>query len=442
MATTDFLLKPTAQPTRVQSTVADAASQQRSPQSTPANSFSSVYAQQQRNAEVKQQQSLQAKQRNDAILQDKQQAARQAAAKNTPAVKDKPAVAAKDRTDTKDTRSTVDQAAAAPEQDRVKPAADTEQNPSAQQAGEALEQNPQEEDLIDPLLLMAMAAVPVEMATQISTEAVEAGVDVLANQGKASLNLSLDSDEAEPELLEDEDVVVGLKTIEKIDTAIPADKAALVSATAGKNSENFAEKVAAEKSTVAAMSETVKAAPDTLLNNKAVTPTDTIRADMQPRQESLLAAQQVRQVPGAPIAMQQPGWTQEVTDRVMWMSAQNLKSAEIKLDPAELGRLDIKVDMSQEQTQVTFASANAGVRDSLESQMFRLRELLAQQGLQNVDVNVSDQSQQQAESQAQASARSGGNGTQSGQNDEDVQQQMTPLRQQEDGRSGLVDYYA
>ena len=140
--------------------------------------------------------------------------------------------------------------------------------------------------------------------------------------------------------------------------------------------------------------------------------------------------------------MQQPGWTQEVTDKVMWMSAQNLKSAEIKLDPAELGRLDIKVDMSQEQTQVTFASANAGVRDSLESQMFRLRELLAQQGLQNVDVNVSDQSQQQAESQAQASARSGGNGTQSGQNDEDVQQQMTPLRQQEDGRSGLVDYYA
>ena len=138
--------------------------------------------------------------------------------------------------------------------------------------------------------------------------------------------------------------------------------------------------------------------------------------------------------------MQQPGWTQEVTDKVMWMSAQNLKSAEIKLDPAELGRLDIKIDMTQEHTQVSFSSANAGVRESLESQMYRLRELFAQQGMQNVDVDVSDQSQQQAQAQARTSGHSG-TGTQT-EADVTEQQHVSSIGEQQDGRLGLVDYYA
>ena len=163
---------------------------------------------------------------------------------------------------------------------------------------------------------------------------------------------------------------------------------------------------------------------------------------MQPRPDSLLTAQQTRQVPGAAVVMQQPGWTQQVTDKVMWMSSQNLRSAEIKLDPAELGRLDIKIDMSQEHTQVTFSSANAGVRDSLEAQMHRLRELLAQQGMQDVNVNVSDQSQQQAEAQAQELAQGrSGSGT-GADNSEEIQLQVTTLHEQHDGRLGLVDYYA
>lgn len=97
-------------------------------------------------------------------------------------------------------------------------------------------------------------------------------------------------------------------------------------------------------------------------------------------------------VPGQPLAMQQGGWSEAVVDKVMWLSSQNLKSAEIQLDPAELGRLEVRVDISKEQTQVTFASPHAGVRDSLEGQMQRLRDLFTQQGMNLLDVNVSDQS--------------------------------------------------
>lgn len=121
-----------------------------------------------------------------------------------------------------------------------------------------------------------------------------------------------------------------------------------------------------------------------------------------------------------PLAMHQSGWSEGVVDRVMYLSSQNLKSADIQLEPAELGRLDIRINMApDQQTQVTFMSAHVGVREALESQMSRLRDSFTQQGLGQVDVNVSDQSrnqQGQPEQQANNNTRgtsnngSGGNG--------------------------------
>ncbi len=87
-------------------------------------------------------------------------------------------------------------------------------------------------------------------------------------------------------------------------------------------------------------------------------------------------------VTNAPLAMHQSGWTDEIVNRVMYLSSANLKSAEIQLQPAELGRLDIKVNMTaDQQAQVNFMSAHPVVREALESQSGRLREMFAQQGM-------------------------------------------------------------
>ncbi|NBF01437.1 flagellar hook-length control protein FliK [Pseudomonas sp. Fl5BN2] len=118
-----------------------------------------------------------------------------------------------------------------------------------------------------------------------------------------------------------------------------------------------------------------------------------------------------------PLAMHQSGWTDEVVNRVMYLSSSNLKSADIQLQPAELGRLDIRVHMiPDQQTQVTFMSAHAGVREALEGQMHRMRDMFSQQGLGQVDVNVSDQSRgwqgqeqaQQGQNRGSGSSTSGG----------------------------------
>ena len=66
-----------------------------------------------------------------------------------------------------------------------------------------------------------------------------------------------------------------------------------------------------------------------------------------------------------PLPMNQSAWTEGLVNRVMYLSSQNLKSADIQLEPAELGRLDIRVNVAADQaTQVTFISGHAGVRDA------------------------------------------------------------------------------
>lgn len=162
-------------------------------------------------------------------------------------------------------------------------------------------------------------------------------------------------------------------------------------------------------------------------------------------------AQQIQQaqrpalVPGQPVQVQQSGWSEAVVDRVMWMSSQNLKSAEIQLDPAELGRMEVRIEMTKDQAQVTFLSPHAGVRDALEGQMQRLREMFNQQGMSLMDVNVSDQSlargwQGGADG---GSSRGGSSGASDMAIEDDQQSGISEISSTRTGGDrGLVDYYA
>jgi flagellar hook-length control protein FliK len=152
-----------------------------------------------------------------------------------------------------------------------------------------------------------------------------------------------------------------------------------------------------------------------------------------------------------PITMNQSGWTEEVVNRVMYLSSANLKAADIQLQPAELGRLDIRVNMvPDQQTQVTFMSAHPSVREALDGQMHRLRDMFAQQGMGQVDVNVSDQSrgwQGQGQEQ-QAQQGQGGRTNASGGRLEGADEELVPTVADVAASttsvigSSAVDYYA
>lgn len=150
-----------------------------------------------------------------------------------------------------------------------------------------------------------------------------------------------------------------------------------------------------------------------------------------------------------PIAMHQSGWTEEVVNRVMYLSSANLKAADIQLQPAELGRLDIRVNMvPDQQTQVTFMSAHPSVREALDGQMHRLRDMFAQQGMGQVDVNVSDQSRGSQQGQDQAHQSQGGRSSASGGRLDSMDDELAPSVAEVAPAaisvigSSAVDYYA
>lgn len=144
----------------------------------------------------------------------------------------------------------------------------------------------------------------------------------------------------------------------------------------------------------------------------------------------------------------QPSWGEAMVERVMWMSSQNLRSVEIQLDPAELGPLEIHIQHRGQELQVQFVSQNPSVREALEAQMYRLRDMFGQQGLEQAQVSVADRSPgEQSQSRQgdgqlaeRGAGRAGsGGGLSTGVDGEVVESagvisQSLPLRR-------LVDYY-
>lgn len=96
-----------------------------------------------------------------------------------------------------------------------------------------------------------------------------------------------------------------------------------------------------------------------------------------------------------------PAWAGELGQRLVMMVGQKIQVAEIRLDPPDLGPMEVKVRMHQDQAHVVFQSQHAAVRDALEQAIPRLREMFDQNGLGLGNVDVQDQTAQQRQGQDQ-----------------------------------------
>lgn len=140
---------------------------------------------------------------------------------------------------------------------------------------------------------------------------------------------------------------------------------------------------------------------------------------------------------------------QALQEQVQFLLNRKLDTVEIRLDPPELGNLQIKLHLNQDQAQVGIVVQNSHARELLEQTLPRLREMLAQQGIQLGQTQVQQQSQQQqggASGQGQGqdlrgapghSGSSLGNGSDVGTDEALTVQQHTVT-----GSAHAVDYYA
>ncbi|EMV2054840.1 flagellar hook-length control protein FliK [Vibrio parahaemolyticus] len=142
-------------------------------------------------------------------------------------------------------------------------------------------------------------------------------------------------------------------------------------------------------------------------------------------QQGVVAQQQTRaeaaQQAQLPLQLTKELANEQVAEKVQMMMSKNLKNLDIRLDPPELGRMQIRMTMNNDLANVHFTVTNPQARDIIEQTLPRLREMLAQQGMQLADSSVQQQSSGQQQS-GYAAAEQHGQGTSgrgfSGQSDE------------------------
>lgn len=154
--------------------------------------------------------------------------------------------------------------------------------------------------------------------------------------------------------------------------------------------------------------------------------TDTLKAaEMTAQQQSL--------------DLQQPTAASKLLERVMYQVQQKIQSAEVQLHPEDLGAMQIKLSLQQDQVTVQFLVQNGSAKDAVEQQLPRLKDMLQQQGMQLAEGQVEQRQQgQQGDSSQRQSNRSTSELTGDTEQAGVVQQGQVKVRISE----RAVDYYA
>ena len=116
------------------------------------------------------------------------------------------------------------------------------------------------------------------------------------------------------------------------------------------------------------------------------------------------------------INIYKPDAHQQLAEKVRWMVNTNNLIAEIRLDPAELGSMQVKVSMSADSATVNFVVQSHQTRDALESATHKLRELLADKGIELGQSTVRQESQNKQDGQGQQGSSAGQNQSELGDN--------------------------
>ncbi|MBI5109140.1 MAG: flagellar hook-length control protein FliK [Rhodocyclales bacterium] len=77
----------------------------------------------------------------------------------------------------------------------------------------------------------------------------------------------------------------------------------------------------------------------------------------------------------------QTGWAQEVDQKLGWMVTHTRQQADLVLNPPDLGRIEVTLVVQGDEVNASFASPHQAVREAIEESLVRLRESLAESGI-------------------------------------------------------------
>lgn len=114
-----------------------------------------------------------------------------------------------------------------------------------------------------------------------------------------------------------------------------------------------------------------------------------------------------------------PGWGKDLGEQIIWMNNKEMSTAEIRLNPANLGPLSVRIDVNQDsQTTIMFTAQHLEAKEAIEASVPKLREMLGTQQLNLVNVNISQNSTpDHGRAQSQTFSKTTGNHGQSVEDD-------------------------
>lgn len=93
--------------------------------------------------------------------------------------------------------------------------------------------------------------------------------------------------------------------------------------------------------------------------------------------------------------LQSAAWPQQFSERVVWLTRNDQQSAQLTINPPQLGPIQITLNLSGDQASIAFASPHAEVRQAIENAMPHLKDMLSAAGINlgqsNVGANLSQQ---------------------------------------------------
>jgi flagellar hook-length control protein FliK len=93
------------------------------------------------------------------------------------------------------------------------------------------------------------------------------------------------------------------------------------------------------------------------------------------------------------LPVQHAEWGEKIAGKLAWLTSQRMSAAEIHITPPDMGPLDVRVQVQNDQAHVTIHATNSAVRDQLELNGHRLRDMLQENGLNLDSFDVSSQAQ-------------------------------------------------
>lgn len=99
-------------------------------------------------------------------------------------------------------------------------------------------------------------------------------------------------------------------------------------------------------------------------------------------------------------------WADALGQRAMFMVDQQIKSAELHLNPPNLGPLEVKLALDGDKATLSFSTNQAAVREAVQQSLPRLHQVFADNGMAELNVQVHLGQQQQPQQQERQGAQS------------------------------------